>query len=40
MAADQRTQEWWAVTMPMQQPLASRKSDEWWAGAEEVFHLD
>jgi L-rhamnose mutarotase len=40
MAADQRTQEWWAVIMPMQQPLASRKSDEWWAGAEEVFHLD
>ncbi len=40
MAADPRTQEWWAVAMPMQQPLASRRADEWWATAEEVFHLD
>jgi L-rhamnose mutarotase len=40
MAADKRTQEWWAICMPMQQPLPSRAEGEWWAGAEEVFHLD
>ena len=40
MAADPRTQEWWDVCMPMQQPLPSRAEGEWWAMAEEVFHLD
>ena len=40
MAADPRTQEWWAVCMPCQQPLDSRREGEWWAGMEEVFHLD
>jgi len=40
MAADPRTQDWWAVCMPMQAPLISRKQGEWWAMAEEVFLLD
>lgn len=40
MAADPRTQEWWALCMPMQAPLGTRKEGEWWAGTEEVFHLD
>jgi L-rhamnose mutarotase len=40
MAADPKTQEWWAVMMPMQEPLASRGQGEWWATMEEVFHLD
>ena len=40
MADDPRTQDWWALCMPMQAPLASRKQGEWWALAEEVFHLD
>ena len=40
MAADPRTQEWWALCMPMQTPLKTRKTGEWWASAEEVFHLD
>jgi L-rhamnose mutarotase len=40
MAADPRTQEWWAVMMPMQQPLDTRKEGEWWAEMEEVFHID
>ena len=40
MAADPRTREWWAVMMPMQQPLATRKEGEWWADMEEVFHMD
>lgn len=40
MAADKTTQEWWAVCMPCQAPLASRAEGEWWAGMEEVFHHD
>jgi L-rhamnose mutarotase len=40
MAADPRTQEWWAACMPMQAPLDSRRQGEWWAGTEEVFHID
>lgn len=37
MAADPKTQEWWAVCMPCQAPLEMRKEGEWWAGMEEVF---
>jgi L-rhamnose mutarotase len=40
MAADPRTQEWWAVMMPMQKPLDTRREGEWWAEMEEVFHTD
>jgi L-rhamnose mutarotase len=40
MAADQKTQEWWAITNPMQTPLANRAEGEWWASMEEVFHHD
>jgi L-rhamnose mutarotase len=40
MAADPKTQEWWAVMEPMQDPLPSRAPGEWWAAMEEVFHLD
>jgi len=40
MAAHPKTQEWWAVMKPMQEPLATRKEGEWWAEMEEVFHLD
>ena len=40
MAADPKTQEWWSVMDPMQQPLENRKEGEWWANMEEVFHLD
>jgi L-rhamnose mutarotase len=37
MAADPKTQEWWAVCMPCQRPLETRQQDEWWASMEEVF---
>ncbi|WP_439615645.1 L-rhamnose mutarotase [Shinella sp.] len=37
MAADPKTQEWWAVCMPCQAPLETRNEGEWWAGMEEVF---
>jgi len=40
MAADPKTQEWWAIMDPMQQPLETRKPGEWWAAMEEVFHAD
>ena len=40
MAAHRKTQEWWAVMEPMQQPLATRQEGEWWAEMEEVFHMD
>lgn len=40
MAADLKTQEWWAITEPMQVPLESRKAGEFWADMPEVFHFD
>ncbi len=40
MAADPETQRWWSINMPLQAPLATRKDGEWWAGMEEVFHVD
>jgi len=40
MAAHPKTQEWWALVKPMQQPLEARTEGEWWAAMEEVFHLD
>jgi L-rhamnose mutarotase len=40
MGAHAKTQEWWAVMGPMQQPIDTRKPGEWWAEMEEVFHLD
>jgi len=40
MAAHRKTQEWWAIMEPMQDPLATRKEGEWWAEMEQVFHLD
>lgn len=40
MSADPETQRWWDVCKPCQSPLESRKEGEWWAGMEEVFHLD
>ncbi len=40
MAADPETQRWWAACKPCHAPFADRTPDEWWAGMEEVFHLD
>ena len=40
MAADPKTQEWWAVCIPCQEPFATRKEGEWWASMDEVFHHD
>jgi L-rhamnose mutarotase len=42
MAADPRTQEWWAVCKPCQNPLPEidLAAGGWWADMEEVFHCD
>ena len=40
MAADPKTQEWWDIMMPMQQPIATRDEGEWWATMDEVFHTE
>lgn len=40
MAADPKTQEWWAIMKPMQEPIATRAEGEWWAEMEEVFHQE
>jgi L-rhamnose mutarotase len=40
MAADKKTQEWWAIMEPIQRPVANRAEGEWWANMEEVFHLE
>jgi L-rhamnose mutarotase len=40
MADDPKTQEWWKLTDPMQEPLPTRKPGEWWAAMDEVFHFD
>ena len=40
IAADPKTQEWWALCGPLQRPLDSRGEGEWWAMMEEVFHTD
>jgi len=40
MEADPKTQQWWEIMKPMQQPLESRAEGEWWAEMEEVFHLE
>ena len=40
IAADPQTQQWWAYTDPCQQPLDTATEGEWWAPAEELFHMD
>jgi L-rhamnose mutarotase len=40
MDADPKTREWWAINDPCQEPLESRDEGEWWAGMEEIFHVD
>ena len=40
MAACPKTQEWWAIMEPLQQPLANRAPGDWWTQMEEVFHTN
>lgn len=40
MSKNNKTQEWWKIVKPMQQPVLNRLKDEWWANMEEIFYLD
>jgi L-rhamnose mutarotase len=40
MAADPKTQEWWSICVPMQQPVPEATADEWWKAIPEVFHTE
>jgi L-rhamnose mutarotase len=40
MAADPKTQEWWKLTEPLQDPLVSRGAGDWWTVMTEVFHTE
>lgn len=40
MAADPKTQEWWAICKPLQHPLPGTPAEEWWITMAEVFHTD
>jgi L-rhamnose mutarotase len=40
MADDPKTQEWWSIMNPMQDPYSDRAPGEWWSNMEEVFHHD
>lgn len=40
MAADPKTQEWWKLTDPCQEPVDSAEEGVWWADMEEVYHLN
>ena len=40
MAADPKTQEWWATMDPMQAPYPDRPEGDWWSRLEEIFHHD
>jgi L-rhamnose mutarotase len=39
VARDAATRRWWQLTAPCQAPLPSAAEGEWWAPAEELFHL-
>lgn len=34
------TQQWWELTAPLQSPLDSRKTGEWWSPMEQVFFAE
>lgn len=40
MGDDPKTQEWWDIMKPMQEPLKTREEGEWWSTMREVFHTD
>jgi L-rhamnose mutarotase len=40
IAQDPKTQEWWKLTDPCQEPIGNAAPGEWWAPMEEVCHAD
>jgi L-rhamnose mutarotase len=39
MAADEKTQEWWALTDPCQEPPPATPAGTIWVDATEIWHL-
>ena len=40
MAQDKETQRWWDTVKPLMEPIENRKTGEFWADMEEVFHFN
>ena len=40
LAKDPKTQQWWELTDPCQQPVVNAKEGEWWSPMREVFHMN
>jgi L-rhamnose mutarotase len=40
IGSDETTREWWKLTDPMQQPLRSGNTDEWWSGLDLWFSYE
>jgi L-rhamnose mutarotase len=40
MASHEETQKWWDVVKPLMEPVETRKSGEFWADMDEIFHLE
>ena len=40
IAADPATKQWWELTSPCQEPVATAAAGELWAPMEELFHTD
>lgn len=40
MANDPKTQRWWQLTDPCQEPMPRTVRGDWWSEMEEVFHTD
>lgn len=40
LSQDEVTRRWWSMTDPCQQRLDTADPGQWWAPAQEIFHLD
>lgn len=40
MASYPLIQQWWQLTAPCQEPLATCDTGQWWSQMQEVFHTD
>ena len=40
MSQDPKTQQWWELVKPFQDPLPDRAVGAWWSDMKSVYHLD
>lgn len=40
MAQDPKTQQWWKLVKPFQNPLPDRAEGSWWSNMKSVYHLE